>query len=1015
MINLLEDAKDGDNKSLELLHLSEGYFYKSPAPFDPESSKKEMKADLCDLAYFAAALNKCQLPHCEKIVRKALSYELYVHEILFDKKSKTLDTLNGQDIAEETLEIVRDICATTDMLVEVNGNELKRLNQDTEEGSDVEIADNAEIGSKDRKDNEDGKDSKDGSDEDEEESEGEDVKEEVSQVKKQTTASHHLNRKCLVGKGCSGYFGPNLARHLANVHLKKNHISEQDVERYFQMGVDAKKKTGPPRKTTKGKPMKGRWKRWCPQPNCSYLGAYLPEHLQNKHCMKPSSATYKTSLMIARRYKGMQEELESMVEPEPPIWEVSLPAPPSPPSKRAMLTDHDSDVGPSKCKKKKLKPLDLDSDSDNSIVPPTAVKRPRSSSTKPTSAALTSAFTASGDDNYDLDMYPTAAALSSKKQTSVAVSSSESDDEDPYPMQVDYFTEDNPTTKRHIWLVAYYKYLLTPAAGFHQDKNRLQHACQVKTILHDIDPSGDDIAVLAEEEGNLVWVEWVIPNLKKKAAGTLKPYLTSLQKFLEYVTKKGARPHLPDIDEETKNMLYDLAVNLKGWRHYITKETSSDKWDKYLNECDTLLTSKEVNQIMNLQPAVQGRQALIAADSAKSSDTLTIKQYGAARDLLIVSLTRAVGTRPGPLENATLSMFEKARWDDKKRKQVMLVTSHKREEDGPAPIPMDPDTIYLMQIFIKKLRPLVTDDKSPNSKIFLKSDGAPYHKGTIGRRISAFIVKSGIRSDKPISATDFQKWIVTELKRKKRLGKPIDEDLLRRLLCHSDKTAKQWYVRESLTEQAAEASEQIALHTQATPTKKQSPEKKRSPTKKQIPNVSDADSDADDESDKVPSSKMSLTTEELHSVQKVFRDDVIERISPRKKRVVFLMKTDLVLRKVVNSDVKVKKVIDRVRHLVNSQPTLNPQESPLERTAKYVLSAPSTSGLHSIQSGQVEWSEEETAAIEEALKGYDKVPRNTEIISLMSSTQELQAIYKENTFDRIRNNVKNIFQKRKRK
>lgn len=65
----------------------------------------------------------------------------------------------------------------------------------------------------------------------------------------------------------------------------------------------------------------------------------------------------------------------------------------------------------------------------------------------------------------------------------------------------------------------------------------------------------------------------------------------------------------------------------------------------------------------------------------------------------------------------------------------MLVSSHKREEDGPAPIPMSPVTEYLMTIFIEKLRPLVNEDTSPNSKIFLKNDGAPFQKRTIGRRV----------------------------------------------------------------------------------------------------------------------------------------------------------------------------------------------------------------------------------------------------------------------------------------
>ena len=129
----------------------------------------------------------------------------------------------------------------------------------------------------------------------------------------------------------------------------------------------------------------------------------------------------------------------------------------------------------------------------------------------------------------------------------------------------------------------------------------------------------------------------------------------------------------------------------------------------------------------------------------------------------------------------------------------MLVSSHKREEDGPAPIPMSPDTEYSVNVFIDKLRPLVTDETFSKSKIFLKNDGAPFQKETIGRRVRAFVIKSPIWPDKAISATDFRKWIVTELKRKKRMGFKIDEQLLRRLMYHSDKTANEWYLRESLT------------------------------------------------------------------------------------------------------------------------------------------------------------------------------------------------------------------------
>ena len=112
-------------------------------------------------------------------------------------------------------------------------------------------------------------------------------------------------------------------------------------------------------------------------------------------------------------------------------------------------------------------------------------------------------------------------------------------------MAKDFFEEKEPKTNRHKWLCNFYRYLFTPTAGFHRDRNRLQHACKVKKLIEETDPKGDDILFLVEDEGNRVWVDWVVPNIKKKKPGTLKSYLTSFEIFLEYVSKKGKRPHLP--------------------------------------------------------------------------------------------------------------------------------------------------------------------------------------------------------------------------------------------------------------------------------------------------------------------------------------------------------------------------------------------------------------------------------------------------------------------------------------
>lgn len=50
----------------------------------------------------------------------------------------------------------------------------------------------------------------------------------------------------------------------------------------------------------------------------------------------------------------------------------------------------------------------------------------------------------------------------------------------------------------------------------------------------------------------------VVPNLKNKAGSTLKSYLGSLQKFLDFASKKLNRPYLP---EQTRDAFERLETN----------------------------------------------------------------------------------------------------------------------------------------------------------------------------------------------------------------------------------------------------------------------------------------------------------------------------------------------------------------------------------------------------------------------------------------------------------------------
>ena len=117
---------------------------------------------------------------------------------------------------------------------------------------------------------------------------------------------------------------------------------------------------------------------------------------------------------------------------------------------------------------------------------------------------------------------------------------------------------------------------------------------------------------------------------------------------------------------------------------------------------------------------------------------------------------------------------------------------------------------------------------------------------------------------------------------------------------------------------------------------------------------------------------------------------------------VALMKLDLALRGLVNSEYLVKKVLDRVHYLFQERLTMLPEELPKEtssmRTAAFVQTIPDRPPS-SIESGKLEWSKDETRAICVLLTSCEKYPNNDEIKQLLKKRSELITIFKSNTFE----------------
>ena len=256
-----------------------------------------------------------------------------------------------------------------------------------------------------------------------------------------------------------------------------------------------------------------------------------------------------------------------------------------------------------------------------------------------------------------------------------------------------------PENPRHRWLTGFYDYLSRPAMGDKKKSISLQHAGQMQFLLEYINPKGDNITCLAQDEADAVWKRWVKPNLNSgsKETGTVLSYLTTFEKLLSYVTNNRYNRSGPLLHQNYIHIFKQVLPEIKGLPSPVDSQTQAEQNQRFIDESDALLTPAEKAQLKQSEPYVEGLKALNQADQGK---VLSIQEYVCARDLLLAIFSLDNGTRPGPLNNATLKDYETARTEQGNR--IMLVARHNRSKEGPAILGMRPELQRLMEIYIKK-------------------------------------------------------------------------------------------------------------------------------------------------------------------------------------------------------------------------------------------------------------------------------------------------------------------------
>ncbi len=596
----------------------------------------------------------------------------------------------------------------------------------------------------------------------------------AAQSRKPTTKSskrsHHKKKRCPV-QNCK-FEGSDLRRHL-KVHAKRGDIEEENVEKLFSVVSAGVQQRGSNR-LRKGKTtVKGKWKKWCPIPGCDRVVLNVSRHLCNPtmHNMKKGSREVQRLVRMAKRYSGLAELDDNLEKPPPPVVE-----------EFGARDDEDED------KDDEDEEDEYEEDEDEEDKDQNKNENEKNENEE----------NEEDEDDEDEDE-------DDKDEEDEDKEDEENDDEEQefisQPSLVEFFSDPRPKTNRHRWLALFFQFLTRPTAGDKKQSIRLQHASQMRNLLEAVDPSGDDILCLLKDGGDIVWKAWVKPNLEsqKYKPGTIISYLTSYEKFLIFVTHQRFNKEAPPLHADDIQLFEIIKTDLKGWRSTVDSKSHEHKNRRFVEESEGLLTLEELDKIKSSKAFGQAQRIIIQAGKGKEP---SLAEFLLARDFLLTKFSLDTGTRPGPLNNATMREYRKGNVQGGCK--VMLVAKHKRGKDGPAICPMLPELHKYMEIYVRQIRPLFA--KQNEDALFVNKDGEHFLESTIGRRLTQFIQKCGVELGKRMAFVDMRKLITTEMLNR---ASPQEQAILRRVLAHSEKTSREWYTRPDLTDIGAQAAQII--------------------------------------------------------------------------------------------------------------------------------------------------------------------------------------------------------------
>lgn len=351
-------------------------------------------------------------------------------------------------------------------------------------------------------------------------------------------------------------------------------------------------------------------------------------------------------------------------------------------------------------------------------------------------------------------------------------------------------------------LILFCKHLQSINGGGMKERLAIHHTQNVRKIKECLDAhtgkaSNTDINCFLKD-GRLdictVWAQSKL-NSKELRPGTVKSYLMSLAKFLEFILDQHDVNGMPTISTETLAKLPKVLNRVRTWGSSINRLYGHERWEQILEDSRNAITMNDIKGMLTFKQSTYAEQCLKSSETERTA----LGQFIAIRDYLIVRLGVENAQRPGPMESARLRDFQCAE-EDGEGSFVMYVARHKTSKAGPAPLVMKRSLYNKVQKYVKFVRPSIANEDE--QALFVTQDGKAFDHGTIGKRVIAWWNKA---TGKNITSTDLRKLAGSTL----HDADPVEKRIVHSHMCHLATTAEKYYMTRDKTKIAGKSHSTI--------------------------------------------------------------------------------------------------------------------------------------------------------------------------------------------------------------